>query len=388
MDKHLHIICLTIPFPADYGGVFDLFYKLPAFKKAGIKIHLHCFQYGRVQQPELEKYCEEVFYYDRITGSKGFSTRHPYIVSSRKNETLFMRLLQDDYPILMEGVHTTALTLDDRFKNRKKFVRIHNVEQHYYRHLFKCADQPLNKFYYLLESKLLKSYEKLLAENAAGFFTVTEKDADFYRDKLAAENVQHVPVFLPPGEVVAKPGMGCYCLYHGNLEVEENEEAALWLLRNVFQKSDIPFIIAGKNPSGKLRGAAASKNNIKVLSNPSPEQMQNLIQDAQINVLPSVTDTGIKIKLIHALFSGRHCLVNQNMVSGSGMEELCHIVEGESAFRERIQQLYDQRFTPEEADFRKEFLMRIFDNDANAATMLRMIFGDNEVSPVDANEIK
>ena len=33
--------------------------------KLGIKIHLHCFEYGRGQQPELQQYCEEVIYYHR-----------------------------------------------------------------------------------------------------------------------------------------------------------------------------------------------------------------------------------------------------------------------------------------------------------------------------------
>jgi hypothetical protein len=51
MTRHLHIICLNVPFPVDYGGVFDLFYKLPALHDQGVKIHLHCFEYGRGEQP-------------------------------------------------------------------------------------------------------------------------------------------------------------------------------------------------------------------------------------------------------------------------------------------------------------------------------------------------
>ena len=42
-----------------------MFYKIKALHELGIKIHLHCFEYGRGQQPELNKYCEEVFYYQR-----------------------------------------------------------------------------------------------------------------------------------------------------------------------------------------------------------------------------------------------------------------------------------------------------------------------------------
>ncbi|MEI2708556.1 MAG: hypothetical protein V9E96_05990 [Chitinophagaceae bacterium] len=139
MEKHLHIIDFTVPYPADYGGVIDLFWKLPALQKAGVQIHLHCFNYGRGEQKELNKYCVSVQYYQRNTGVKGFSTSIPYIVSSRKNELLFNNLLQDDYPIFMEGVHSTYLLNDKRFKQRKKFVRIHNVEYDYYNHLAQTA---------------------------------------------------------------------------------------------------------------------------------------------------------------------------------------------------------------------------------------------------------
>ena len=39
--KHLHIISFDVPFPADYGGVIDVFYKLKAFASEGVKIHLY-----------------------------------------------------------------------------------------------------------------------------------------------------------------------------------------------------------------------------------------------------------------------------------------------------------------------------------------------------------
>ena len=114
MEKHLHIISLNVPYPADYGGVYDLFYKLPALQQQGVLIHLHCFDYGRGEQPELNKYCTEVFYYSRNTSSKLLLGNMPYIVASRKNEKLFQRLLNDKYPLLMEGIHCTALACDNR----------------------------------------------------------------------------------------------------------------------------------------------------------------------------------------------------------------------------------------------------------------------------------
>ena len=51
----IHIISFDVPLPANYGGVIDVFYKIKALHKAGIKIKLHCFYYGREKNVELEK---------------------------------------------------------------------------------------------------------------------------------------------------------------------------------------------------------------------------------------------------------------------------------------------------------------------------------------------
>ena len=49
-DKHLHIVSFDIPYPPNYGGVIDVYYKLKALHRKGVKIILHCFEYpGRAR---------------------------------------------------------------------------------------------------------------------------------------------------------------------------------------------------------------------------------------------------------------------------------------------------------------------------------------------------
>src|SRR6201991_3519439 len=142
------MVCLDVPWPVDYGGVFDLFYKLKALHEAGIKVHLHCFRCKRDESSELNQYCEEVFYYQRQEGHKGFSHKLPYIVASRADQSLRDRLLQDEYPILLEGVHCSYLLQNEKFANRKIILRLHNVEHVYYRQLFKSCNSWWKKIYY------------------------------------------------------------------------------------------------------------------------------------------------------------------------------------------------------------------------------------------------
>lgn len=378
LEKHLHIISFNVPYPADYGGVVDVFYKLPAFQKQGIRIHLHCFDYGRGPQPELNQYCETVNYYPRHLGHKGISNSLPYIVSSRKNEQLLQNLLQDDYPIFMEGIHCTYPILDKRFRNRKLFVRVHNVEYKYYRDLSKACSSPFPKMYYWMESLLLKRYEKKIATRAT-FWGVTEKDDADYRQELGCKDIELLSLYIPEWKVQGLEGMGTYCLYHGDLSVDANEKAAVWLLEKVFHKLKVPFVIAGKNPSEKLNELVHSNNHTCLVANPSEKEMQDIIAKAHIQVIPSYTHTGMKVKLVNALYNGRHCVVNEATVAGSGLESACHIGTTANAFCEIIAQLYHQPFTTDEIELRKRLLIPMFNNEANAKKQVGWIWGNTAI---------
>ena len=374
MEKHLHIIAFTVPYPVDYGGVFDLFYKLEALQQQGVKIHLHCFDYGRGEQPELNKYCTEVIYYSRLQGHEGISTQFPYIVASRKNETLFSNLLKDDYPIFMEGVHSTYLLNDSRFSHRRCFVRLHNIEHTYYKHLYHSTTLPIKKIYYWWESRQLLKYEKSITHKAT-FWGVTHADVEAFM-ALGCEDIDFLPLFLPAWQVNGEPGKGSFCLYHGNLGVAENERAAMWLLEHVFDTLKVPFVIAGKDPSAALHRQAYAQAHTCLVENPSEKEMQDLIRKAHVHVLPSFNATGIKLKVINALYNGRHCVVNEPAVKGSGLETACHIGTTPAELKRIVNALYLQPFSTEDLQMRHTLLDGMFNNANNAQQMVKWIWGE------------
>ena len=372
-DKHLHIVCLDVPYPPDYGGVFDLFYKIRALHSLGIKIHLHCFEYGRGEQEELKKYCESIFYYKRKHFLKSFSFRLPYIVSSRANRLLLNELLKDNHPVLLEGIHCTYFLFTGELKNRKILVRLHNVEYEYYQELAKTTNNIFKKQYLNLESFLLKKYENKIA-NKCMFIAVSEKDKTTYQQKFAAKNINYLPVFLPFSAITSETGSGTFCLYHGNLSVPENEKAALWLMKNVFDSLDIPLVIAGKNPSKKLVAVTHNNDNFCIAANLSEKEMNDLIKKAHVHVLPSLNKTGIKIKLLNALFNGRYILTNPAAVEENNLESICEIAETASDFRKKITELFQKPFSQEEIDERKNVLEGVYDNHANALQLIQWIW--------------
>lgn len=280
----------------------------------------------------------------------------------------------DDHPILMEGIHCTALLNDARFMNRQCFVRLHNVESEYYRDLKKAAISPVKKMYYGRESALLFRYEKRIAGKAT-FLTVTQKDADTYSKVFHANNTVHLPLFLPGWKVNTAAGMGSYCLYQGDLSVDANINMVKWLAKKVFTEVNVSLKVAGKNPPASLKRLISSYENISLIADPSEAQMQELIAKAHINIIPSFSNTGIKLKLLNALFNGRHCIVNNNTVAGTGFEHLCHIADTTEHLKGLIAQLYHQPFREDEVQARRIVLEHHFNNEVNAKRLMDIIWG-------------
>lgn len=367
------MVCLDVPYPPDYGGAMEMFYTIRALHAAGIHIHLHCYEYGRGDQPELLKYCKTVHYYKRNQGHRGLSLKLPYIVCSRNNNELEERLIQDQYPVLLQGIHCTFLLYNKKLTNRKVVVRLHNMESDYYHQLAACEDQFLRKLYMRIESFLLKTYEKKIAGDAL-FLTITQNDERAFRHAHPHSQVAFLPAFVPSQLVTSNEGVGNFCLYHGNLSVAENEKMALWLLQKVFSKINIPFVVAGKNPSKKLEQIAHSKQHTCIVANPGKSEMDDLIAKAQINLVPSFVKSGIKFKLLHALLQGRHCIGNNTAVEGSGLEAACHLATSAEGFQALVTQLFRQPFAEEEIRLRNQLINASFNNERNVKRLIEWLY--------------
>ncbi len=371
MSKFLHVISFDIPFPANYGGAIDVFYKLKALNECGVKIILHCFEYNRVQAPELELICEKVFYYQRNNSFTAHLSLLPYTVYSRKNDLLIQNLIKDDYPILFEGLMSCYYLTDLRIKNRVKIYREANIEHEYYRELARSTKNLANKLYFQIESIKFKLFEPKL-HAAKSLIAVSQSDANQLKDRFPDKTVKFIPCFHPNNEVVSIPGQSDYLLYHANLSVPENEFAAIYLCENIFSRLTYNCIIAGLNPTNRLRNTISRFPNIRLEANLDAERMNELIQQAQVNVLVTFQGTGLKLKLLNTLFMGRHVLVNKLMLEGSGLDVLCTISDTVADQINICNRLMDTPFTMSDIELRKNILFPQFSNSEQAIILCRL----------------
>lgn len=369
MSESINIITFNNPYPPDYGGVIDVFYKMKALHALGVKIHLHSFAYGREPDPALAAICASVHYYRRDKMWKGFLTDKPFIVQTRNAPALIKELLQNDHPILFEGLHCCNYLSDDRLRHRKKMVRMHNNEPEYYLHLAKREKKLFTKLYFYEEYRRLIRYENVL-QYADQIYCISRAETENYKKRFPS--TEYLAPFHENESVTSLPGKGDYILYHGNLSVNENEEAALWLTEKVFPYISARCIIAGNSPSAKLKQLASQSANIEVVADPSHSTMQELIARAHINMLPAFQSTGIKLKLINALFQGRFCMVNEIMVKGTGLEDYCLVKNTPEEMVNAVQQTMERPFTDEMIASRK-IMASGFSNRAEAEKILKWL---------------
>ena len=92
-----------------------------------------------------------------------------------------------------------------------------------------------------------------------------------------------------------------------------------------------------------------------------------------MNVLPTFQATGIKLKLLLCLFSGRHVVCNTPMVEGTGLERLCHVHDDPQSMRHSIQACMAKPCNGQSLEDRVAVLEERFSNRRNAARIVGLL---------------
>jgi glycosyltransferase involved in cell wall biosynthesis len=310
----------------------------------------------------------------------------PYIVNSRNGNELLDNLLKDSAPILFEGLHCTYHIANPLLAKRFKIVRTHNIEHHYYKHLEKSEFSYFKKYFFRIEAEKLRKYESVL-KHAQLVAAISPNDYAYFAKKYA--NVMYVPAFHSNNAMDYPGAHGKYLLYHGNLSVPENYMAAIELVNQVFSKlPNLPTIIAGNNPPKELIQLCAHFDNVELKSNLTTEQIHELIREAHINVLYTNQNTGIKLKLLNALYSGKFAVVNPLMVDGSGLESLCAIGKNLNDVLLKVKEYLLLDYSSLYFNNRKVFLSEHFNNKISSQLLMEAIDFSSDSMPKQRSDEK
>jgi len=367
--QKLHLISFNNPYPPDYGGVMDVYYKIKALKDRGIGVILHVFEYGRPRSPELEKLCETVYYYPRKTEWLSQVSLLPYIVKSRRSDELLANLSKDQFPILFEGLHTCFYLDHPSLKGRQKLVRMHNVEHEYYSHLAKSSSGLKNRMYYFAESIRLRRFEKIL-KHADFILSISQSDSEYFENKYG--KTLFTGAFHPNQNMSSLSGKGSFILMHGDLSVEDNDSSILHCIRNIFEHLSFPVVIAGRNPTDRLRKEISLHKDIILAENPTEPEMDRLQHEAHVHLCYTLQASGMKLKLLNALYKGRFVVANPLMTKGSGLDDLVEVGKTDYELRDILNRLIHEQFDTNICRKREELLFD-YNNDENAAKINKIL---------------
>ncbi len=370
MDKHLHVVAHDVPLPSDSGILKELVFLTKALHAEGILLHLHCF--GNNKPESLLPFCHELHLYPKKQGHKGYTLNLPHAVSSRSNTSLVKRLEADRFPILFAGLKSVSPLLDTTLsKERKIVIRMLRDERRHFQDLSSLCSWGSQKLFYAIESIRFRGLMNKLFSGSIQFAVSPEYKAIQPRSLVAYEVVDkliEMPFLMP------QSGTGSFCLYHGNLGKTEHAYAANWLLQNVFNTLEVPFVIAGDNPSEQLEEAAHEKMHTCLVSNPSEKELQDLIKKAQVNLLPSFVEQCNTGLLYQSLAMGRHVLTNTKGASGMGITSTCHIADSNAAFIQMTEALFNQPFDATAHEARASFLNSKYNNEKGVNALMRMLY--------------
>jgi hypothetical protein len=369
-EKTVHIVSFDNPFPPNYGGVIDVFYKIKALHQLGVKIYLHCYYKERDSvSEELKAITEKVFLYPKKRRFLDLFSPIPLSVISRFETQLITNLQSIEAPIFVEGLQSSMFCNMNVFKNRKLFLRLHNIESNFYAGMSRNETSIFKKILFYFESKKYIRYEKRLG-HFEQIFTLSCFETK--QLKKVYQKVDYIPVFHGNKINIPTQKFGKYALYHGDLRLADNKKAAKFFI-SIFQElSDYTLIIASNVGRSFVEKYSKKVNNIHFVEVINYEQLISVINEAHINLAISFQQSGTKLKLFNSLFNGRFCIVNENVVDDENILELCEKAESRSDFVNKINALRETPFLNYEA--RKLRLEQYMSDIENAKKLVDEIF--------------
>lgn len=369
MRKRLHIVSFDIPFPPNYGGIIDIFYKIKELHQLGIEIHLHIYvTKDKKEQVELEKYCKKIYYYNRKSTINSIFSFLPFRVKSRSNKSLIHNLKNLEVPIIFEGLHSMYALSKFNFKN--SYLRAHNIEHTYFFGLSKSEKNIFRKIFFYIEGQKLKRFEKYL-KNATGIFTISPFEQDYF-SKNYKEKAHYIPAFHEANFSLNHSKKGEFILFHGDLRVADNIKAALFLI-DAYKNSSFKFVIATSIVEKNIITEVEKYENIFIENIPTQNHLDELMKKAHINTLFSFQKTGIKLKLLNTLYKGKFIIANSALIEDTGLESLCTLANSKEEILETTKTLFAKDYLEIEKGKRKTELQK-FNPKESAKKIVSIIF--------------
>ena len=271
----------------------------------------------------------------------------------------------------LESVFMTPYVPVIRAHSQSKVVlRAHNVEHTIWRLVAQSERNPLKRWYLKHLSLTLAAYEREHLNDYDGVVCITANDEKQMREMGCRKPMMSMPFGIMPETVVGVEEEPDSLFHIGSMDWMPNLEGVKWFLKQVWPKvheriPQLKLYLAGrKMPDDLMR---LETEGVRVLGE-VPDAMY-FITSKQINVVPLLSGSGIRVKIIEAMSAGKVVVTTTIGAAGIGCTDGKDVLIADTPeqFVEQLQRCVD------DPEFRKRI-------SSNAARLIAEQYGNEQLT--------
>jgi glycosyltransferase involved in cell wall biosynthesis len=316
--------CYKPPFPALDGGSMGMHYVTEGLINNGHEVKVlsfhskkHPCRVDKLPVEYVEKTKFETVFVDLdikpIPALVAYLCGESYHVKRFINEQMKRKLVEilkaEDFDIIqVESIFLTPyLPIMRRFSNAKIVLRAPNIEHKIWERIYKATKTPFKRGYIKHLALTLKYYELNHINDYDAVSPVTEVDAEYFRENGLRKKCKGIPFGMNPPELLSDVLEEKNTIFHiGSMNWHPNEQGIKWFLEECWDKirqttPNVQAYFAGRYMPNWLKNT--SIEGVHIVG--EVEDSIRFMTSKQIMVVPLLSGSGIRIKIIEAMSIGK-----------------------------------------------------------------------------------
>ena len=202
---------------------------------------------------------------------------------------------------------TPYLPVIRRLSQASVVLRAHNVEHQIWQRTAAQTSNPLKRWYLKQLALTLRTYELEHINDYDGVVCITRPDAQYFQANGCRRPVTDIPFGIASPELADNVGVEENTLFHiGSMDWMPNEESIRWFLREVWpmlhrELPQVRLYLAGRKMPRDLM--ELQTDGVTVVG--EVPDANYFIASKQINIVPLLSGSGIRVKIIEAMSIGK-----------------------------------------------------------------------------------
>jgi glycosyltransferase involved in cell wall biosynthesis len=342
--------CYKPPFPALDGGSMGMHYVTEGLINNGHEVKVlsfhskkHPCRVDKLPVEYVEKTKFETVFVDLdikpIPALVAYLCGESYHVKRFINEQMKRKLVEilkaEDFDIIqVESIFLTPyLPIMRRFSNAKIVLRAPNIEHKIWERIYKATKTPFKRGYIKHLAMTLKYYELNHINDYDAVSPVTEVDAEYFRENGLRKKCKGIPFGMNPPELLSDVLEEKNTIFHiGSMNWHPNEQGIKWFLEECWNKirqttPNVQAYFAGRYMPNWLKNT--SIEGVHIVG--EVEDSIRFMTSKQIMVVPLLSGSGIRIKIIEAMSIGKTVIATTIAAEGIMYEDGKNIIIANSA---------------------------------------------------------